>query len=70
MRIGTWILPISHNRCCPFNKIHGLLTTAEIAEHEFFWIKREQKEGISDTDFIVHQEQLNLQKSKHGVLKC
>lgn len=49
MRIGAWISRILRNCCCPFNKIHGPLTAAELAEQEFFWIKREQKDGISNT---------------------
>ena len=70
MRIGAWISRFLRNCCRPSNKIRGPLTTAELAEHELFWIKRTQKEGMSNTNFIADQEQLNLQQNKHGLLEC
>ena len=70
MRIGAWISRFLRNCRCPSNKLHGPLTTAELAEHELFWIKRAQIEGMSNTNFIVDQEQLNLQPNKYGVLEC
>ena len=70
MTIGAWISRFLRNYRCPSNKLHGPLTAAELAGHELFWIKRAQKEGMSNTNFIVDQEQLNLQPNKHGVLEC
>ncbi|XP_068703886.1 uncharacterized protein [Montipora foliosa] len=70
MRIGAWISRFLRNCCRPSNKIRGPLTTAELAEHELFWIKKTQKEGMSNTNFIADQEQLNLQQNKHGLLEC
>ena len=70
MRIGASISRFLRNCCRPSNKIRGSLTTAELAEHELFWIKRAQKKGMSNTNFIADQEQINLQQNKHGVLEC
>ena len=58
------------NGRCPSNKLHVPLTAADLAEHELFWIKRAQKEGMSNAKFMVDQEQLNLPPNKHGVLEC
>ncbi|XP_068734462.1 uncharacterized protein [Montipora capricornis] len=70
MRIGAWISRSLRNCCRPSNTIRGPMTTAELAEHELFWIKRTQKEGMSNTNFIADQGQLNLQQNKHGLLEC
>ena len=70
MRNGAWISRFLRNCCCLSNKLHGPLTAAELAEHELLWIKRAQKEGMSNTNCIMDEEQLNLQPNKHGVLEC
>lgn len=68
MRIGAWISRFLRNCCRPSSKIRGPLTAAELAEHELFWIKRAQKKGMSNKNFIADQVQINLQQNKHGVV--
>ena len=49
-----------HNSRHPSSKIWGPLTTTEISRQEAFWIKRAQKEGMSDPKFEEDRAQLNL----------
>jgi hypothetical protein len=60
MRICTWVSLFMHNSRHPSSKIWGPLTTTEISRQETFWIKRAQKEGMSDPKFEEDRAQLNL----------
>ena len=59
MKIGAWILRFLRNCCPPSNKVRGPLTTAELAEHELFWIKRTQKGGMRNLSRIKSSSTYN-----------
>ncbi|CAB4038130.1 Hypothetical predicted protein [Paramuricea clavata] len=59
-----------HNSRHPSSKIWGPLTTTEISRQEAFWIKRAQKEGMSDPKFKEDRAQLNLVNNCDEILVC
>ena len=70
MRICTWILRFIHNSRNSSNKIQGPLTTQEMSAQELFWIKRAQRQGLSDIHFQADKEQLSLELNADGVWEC
>ena len=70
MRICTWISRFIHNSRNSSNKIQGPLTTQEMSAQELFWIKRAQRQGLSDIHFRADKEQLNLELNADGVWEC
>ena len=70
MRICAWVSRFMHNSRHPSSKVRGPLTTTEISNQEVFWIKRAQKEGMSDTKFAEDRAQLNLVNNSDDILVC
>ena len=70
MRICVWVSRFMHNSRHPSSKIWGPLTTTEISRQEAFWIKRAQKEGMSDPKFEEDRAQLNLVNNSDEILVC
>jgi hypothetical protein len=70
MRICAWVSRFMHNSRHPSSKIWGPLMTTEISRQEAFWIKRAQKEGMSDPKFEEDRTQLNLVNNSDEILVC
>ena len=70
MRICTWISRSIHNSRNSSNKIQGPLTTQEMSAQELFWIKRAQRQGLSDNHFQADKKQLNLELNADGIWEC
>ena len=69
-RVCAWISRFTYNSRHPTNKISGPLTTDEISKQTVFWVKRAQREGLSNPSFPEDKHQLNLQLNADGVLEC
>jgi len=68
IRITTWVQRFIQNS--RGDQKRGQLTTDEIENATFMWIKESQKQAKRDEKFDKHSEQLNLQLDERGIYVC
>ena len=71
LRIGAWIKRFLNNiRVKEDCRKYGPLTTEEIDQQRFWWIKQVQNDAKEDPNFQSEAVQLNVQEDADRVLRC